>query len=124
LSGRARRDKPCGILDSYQLDHAYGPRCHAQNGCLGVIQDLASRIDCREFNPTLPAHFSRFVQYRIWAYCAKNGETICNLNKYKPGKPNPECVLHQQRLCAEFPPQRPAQQGGCLFQPKLNTLTY
>ena len=101
-----------GILDSYQLDHAYGPRCHAQNGCLGVIQDLANRIDCREFNPTLPAHFPRFIQYYIWAYCGQSGENICNGNKCKPGKPNPACVLHQQRLCAELPPQRPAQQAG------------
>ena len=101
-----------GILDSYQLDHAYGPRCHTQNGCLGVIQDLAKHIDCRKFNPTLPAHFPRFVQYHIWAFCAKNAENICNLNKCKPGKPNPACVLHQQRLCAQLPPQKRAQQAG------------
>ena len=105
-----------GILDSYQLDHAYGPRCHAQKGCLGVIQDLARRIDCREFNPTLPANFPRFIQYHIWAYCAKDGENICNLNKCKPGKPNPACVLHQQRLCAELPPQgQPGSPGPILI---------
>jgi hypothetical protein len=99
-----------GILDNYQLDHAYGPRCHGQTGCLGVIHDLATRIDCREFNPTLPASFPRFIQYHIWAYCGQAGENICNLNKCKPGKPNPACVLHQQRLCAQFPPQRRGQQ--------------
>jgi hypothetical protein len=104
-----------GILASYQLDHAYGPRCHAQSGCLGVIQDLANRIDCREFNPTLPPHFPRFVQYHIWAYCGQSGENICNGNKCKPGKPNPACVLHHQQLCAEFPPQKPAQQAGDPF---------
>jgi len=98
-----------GILVSYRLDHPYGPRCHAQDGCLGVIQDLARRIDCREFNPTLPAHFPRFVQYYIWAYCGQAGENICNLNKCKPGKPNPACVLYQQQLCAQLPPQRPAK---------------
>lgn len=43
-----------GILNSYQLSHVYGPRCHSQTGCMRVIQDLARRIDCREFNPTLP----------------------------------------------------------------------
>ncbi len=101
-----------GILDGYQLQHAYGPRCHGQTGCMGVIQDLASRIDCREFNPTLPAHFPRFVQYHMWAYCAKDGENVCNLNQCKPGKPNPACILHQQRLCAQQPPQRRAQQPG------------
>jgi hypothetical protein len=101
-----------GILASYQLDHPYGPRCHGQNGCLGVIHDLANRIDCREFNPTLPASFPRFIQYHIWAYCGQSGENICNLNKCKPGKPNPACVLHQQGLCAELPLQRPAQQAG------------
>ena len=99
-----------GILGFYQLYHAYGPRCHTQKGCLGVIQDLASRIDCREFNPALPAHFPRFIQYHIWAYCAKNGENICNLNKCKPGKPNRACVLHQQQLCPRLLPQKPANQ--------------
>jgi len=99
-----------GILDCYQLDHAYGPRCHTEKGCLGVIHDLASRIDCREFNPNLPAHFPRFVQYHIWAYCAKDAENICNGNKCKPGKPNPACVLHLQHLCGKFPPQKPANQ--------------
>ena len=53
------------------LDHAYGPRCHGQNRCLGVIHDLAKRIDCREFNPTLPPCFPRFVQYHISAYCGR-----------------------------------------------------
>jgi hypothetical protein len=104
-----------GILANYQLDHPYGPRCHAQKGCLGVIQDLASRIDCRKFNPTLPACFPRFVQYHIWAYCGKNGENICNGNKCKPGKPNPGCVLHQQRLCPQLPPQKRAQRAGDPF---------
>ena len=101
-----------GILDSYQLDHAHGPRCHGQKWCLGVIEDLARRIDCREFNPALPAHFLRFIQYHIWAYGAKDGENMCNLNKCKPGKPNPACVLHQQGLCAELPPHRSARQPG------------
>jgi len=101
-----------GILADYQLDHAYGPRCHGQTGCLGVIEDLASHIDCREFNPTLPAHFPRLIQYHIWAYGAKDGENVCNLNKCKLGKPNPACVLYRQGLCAELPPQRPAKQPG------------
>lgn len=101
-----------GILDSYQLNHAYGPRCHGQTGCMGVIEDLARHIDCREFNPTLPAHFPRFIQSYIWAYGAKGGGNICNLNKCKPGKPNPACVLRQQGLCALLPPQRPARQPG------------
>jgi len=104
-----------GILDSCQLDHAYGPRCHTEKGCMGVIQDLANRIDCREFNPTLPAHFPRFIQYHIWAYCAKDGENICNGNKCNPGKPNPACVLRQQRWCAQLLPQRPANQPGDQF---------
>jgi hypothetical protein len=101
-----------GILANYGADHLYGPRCHADTGCLGVIEDLARRIDCREFNPTLPANFPRFIQYHIWAYCSQAGENICNLNKCKPGKPNPNCILYQQRLCAQLPPQRPARQPG------------
>ncbi len=101
-----------GILANYGADHAYGPRCHAEAGCLGVIHDLARRIDCREFNPTLPANFPRFIQYHIWAYCGQAGENICNLNKCKPGRPNPACILRQQQLCAQLPPQRPARQSG------------
>lgn len=62
-----------GILAGYGSNHQYGPRCHTENGCLGVIRDLATRIDCREFNPTLPAHFPRFVQYHLWAYCGQAG---------------------------------------------------
>jgi len=104
-----------GILGSYQLDHAYGPRCHTPNGCLGIIHDLAKHIDCREFNPTLPPDFPRFVQYYIWAYCGQAGENICNGIKCKPSKPNPACVLHHQGLCAELPPQRLAQQAGNPF---------
>jgi hypothetical protein len=100
-----------GILHDYRLDHPYGSRCHAQDGCLGVIQDLSRRLDCREFNPSLPAHFPRFIQYHIWAYCGQAGEDICNLNKCKPGKPNPACALYQQQLCAELPPQRPTQKS-------------
>jgi hypothetical protein len=104
-----------GILGFYQLDHAYGPRCHTEKGCLGVIQDLASRIDCREFNPTLPACFPRFVQYHIWAFCGKNGENICNGNKCKPGKPNPECVLYHQQWCAQLPPKSKQPMDPFLF---------
>jgi hypothetical protein len=101
-----------GILANYQSEHVYGPRCYSQTGCFGVIQDLAHHIDCREFDPSLPAHFPRFIQHHIWAYGAKDGENICNLNKCKPGQPNPACILHQQRLCTELPPQnRPRQPG-------------
>ena len=88
-----------GILDSYQLDHAYGPRCHAQNGCLGVIQDLANHIDCRKFNPTLPAHFPRFVQYHIWAYCGQErGKHLqpeqVQAREAEPGmRPSPAAVV-------------------------------
>ena len=65
-----------GILAGYQLDHAYGPRCHAQNGCLGVIQDLTSRIDCREFNPTLPAHFPGSFSTTFGLIAARAGKTF------------------------------------------------
>ena len=34
-----------GILDNYQLQHAYGPRCHSQTGCTECVEVLASSCD-------------------------------------------------------------------------------
>ena len=51
-----------GILADYQLDHAYGPRCHADTGCLGVIHDLSRQLTAgsstRPCRPTFPGSFS------------------------------------------------------------------
>lgn len=93
-----------GILDSYRLDHSYGPRYHAQNGFLGVIQDMAGRIDCREFNPALPASFPRFIQY-IWAYCGQSGENLqpeqVQARKAEPGMcPPPAAIVRNAYITA------------------------
>ena len=95
-----------GILGLYENNHKYGPRCHTENGCLGVVEDLALKIDCRKFNRSYPAYFPRFIQSRLWWYCAKDGVNVCNLNKCREGKPNLDCDLYKTKLCQLFPPQR------------------
>jgi hypothetical protein len=52
-----------------------------QGGCAGILGLLAANIDAREFNPTFPATFPRFVQSAIWRYCAENGLDTCNGNR-------------------------------------------
>jgi hypothetical protein len=88
-----------GTLDEYQKPHKYGPACHTQKGCVGVIEEIAQEIDCRKYNPNYPAYFPRLVQLYIWGYCASNGENICNGNKCKQGKPNRECHLYARKWC-------------------------
>jgi hypothetical protein len=95
-----------GILALKGKNHKYGPVCHSGRGCLGVVEDLALKIDCRQFNRSYPAYFPRFIQSRLWWYCAKDGENVCNLNKCREGKPNLDCDLYRAKLCQLFPPQK------------------
>ena len=70
-----------GILRAYRSEHHYGPVRYRQVGCTGVIDRLSKLIDCRQFGPQLPAYAPRFVQHRIWAFCAQNELNICNGNQ-------------------------------------------
>jgi hypothetical protein len=70
-----------GILQRLCADHPYGDRCYRPGGCAGILGLLAAQIDAREFNPTFPATFPRFVQSALWRYCAGNGLAICNGNR-------------------------------------------
>jgi hypothetical protein len=70
-----------GILTRCRAEHPIGPRCYDRNGCAGIIEKIASRIDATEFNKTFPTFFSRFVQYAIWRFCAQEGLDVCNSNR-------------------------------------------
>jgi hypothetical protein len=85
-----------GTWDYYGKPHNYGPKCHSQDGCVG---EIARDLDCRKYHSSYPAYFPRLIQVYIWAYCAMNGENICNGNKCKKGKPNMACRLLQEGYC-------------------------
>jgi len=67
-----------GILHRLHGSHRYGPGCYRPSGCADIIEQVAGRIDAREFNPEFPATFPRFVQRAIWFYCAQSGLDVCN----------------------------------------------
>jgi hypothetical protein len=62
-----------GTLKRLRADHPYGDRCYRLEGY--------AEIDARQFNPTFPPTFPRFVQSAIWRYCAENALAICNRNQ-------------------------------------------
>jgi hypothetical protein len=70
-----------GILRRFSADHPYGDRCYGRLGCASILRLIASHIDAREFNPSFPPIFPRFVQHAIWCYCAERGLNICNGNR-------------------------------------------
>ena len=70
-----------GILHRFKANHPYGLACYRPGGCADIIQAVAERIDARQFNPTFPQTFPRFVQHAIWQYCAQDGLDVCNGNR-------------------------------------------
>jgi hypothetical protein len=70
-----------GILRRLSADHLYGERCYRAGGCADILAGLAADIDARQFNPTFPKRFPRFVQNAVWRYCAGDGLDICNGNR-------------------------------------------
>ena len=83
-----------GILKKFEADHSYGAACYQAGGCADIIEAVAQRIDARQFNPTFPQPFPRFVQHAIWRYCAQSGLDVCNGNRIDDRKscansPNP-----------------------------------
>jgi len=70
-----------GILARFNANHLYGAGCYRLGGCADIIQTVAERIDARQFNPTFPQTFPRFIQHAIWQYCARNGLDVCNGNR-------------------------------------------
>jgi hypothetical protein len=70
-----------GTLARFKANHVYGAACYRPGGCADILHTVAQRIDARQFNPTFPATFPRFVQYAVWRYCAQNGLDVCNGNR-------------------------------------------
>jgi hypothetical protein len=70
-----------GILARFHANHLYGLACYRPGGCADIIQTVAQRIDARQFNPTFPQTFPRFVQYAVWQYCSQSGLDVCNGNR-------------------------------------------
>jgi hypothetical protein len=70
-----------GILHRFDANHAYGLACYRPGGCADIIQAVAEQIDARQFNPSFPKVFSRFVQHAIWQYCSQDNLDICNGNR-------------------------------------------
>jgi hypothetical protein len=70
-----------GILARFNAIHLYGAACYRPGGCADIIQALAEHIDARQFNPSFPKTFPRFVQYAIWRYCSQSGLDVCNGNR-------------------------------------------
>lgn len=67
-----------GIFKRLGAEHAYGPRCYAEQGCASIIRSASYKIDARKFNPKYPRTFPRFVQYAIWRFCSQSGLAECN----------------------------------------------
>jgi hypothetical protein len=75
-----------GILARFKANHPYGAACYRPGGCADIIQTVAERIDARQFNPTFPQTFPRFVQYAVWRYCSQSGLDVCNGNRIDDAK--------------------------------------
>jgi hypothetical protein len=60
--------------------------CYRPGGCAEIIQPVAERIDARQFNPSFPQTFPRFVQHAIWQYCSQSGLDVCNGNRINDAK--------------------------------------
>jgi hypothetical protein len=82
-----------GILARFNANHPYGPACYRASGCADIIAAVAQRIDARQFNPSFPQTFPRFVQYAIWRYCSQSGLDVCNGNRIDDSRrcANREC---------------------------------
>ncbi|MCC0056774.1 MAG: hypothetical protein H6883_11620 [Rhodobiaceae bacterium] len=70
-----------GVIDAVGKAHPYGTACYGDNGCALAVEKLAKHIDARDFNPTFPEVFPRFVQHAIWRFCAQSGLNRCNGNR-------------------------------------------
>jgi hypothetical protein len=70
-----------GILRRFNANHLYGLACYRPGGCADIIQAVAEHIDARQFNPSYPKVFPRFVQHAIWRYCSQSGLDVCNGNQ-------------------------------------------
>jgi hypothetical protein len=91
-----------GILRRFKAHHAYGPACYQAGGCADIIRAVADRIDAREFNPSFPKAFPRFVQHAIWRYCSQNGLDVCNGNRIDDRKSCRNLYCQIYSICAHI----------------------
>jgi hypothetical protein len=84
-----------GILRALRAEHAYGPACYRPGRCASIIEQVSARMDARQFNPSFPATFPRYIQKAIWHFCARLGQNVCNGNQIDDTKPCPkaDCLL-------------------------------
>ncbi|HEX3863134.1 MAG TPA: hypothetical protein VHY35_15715 [Stellaceae bacterium] len=92
-----------GILGDIGAEHAYGPRCYAENGCAAIIERIAGKIDARHYNPAFPANFPRFVQHAIWRFCAEAGLNRCNGRRIDDRAPCAQSDCPMFTNCARVP---------------------
>jgi hypothetical protein len=84
-----------GILRELAAEPAYGLACYGPRGCAEIIEQVAARIDARQFNPSFPSNFPRHIQKAIWHFCSQLGQDICNGNQIDDARPctNADCGL-------------------------------
>jgi hypothetical protein len=87
------------ILARANAGHPYGPACYRAGGCAPIIEGLARAIDAREFNPSFPPIFPRFVQHAIWRYCAAQAFDVCNGNRIDDSQPCRNAYCRLFRVC-------------------------
>ena len=96
-----------GFLGRFSAEHPYGPGCYRPGGCDAVLRMIAAHIDAREFNPTFPARFPRFVQNAIWRYCAEAGLDVCNGNRIDDSERCGNAYCQLFRECDRIALRRP-----------------
>lgn len=89
-----------GILRGSGAEHRYGPACYKDGGCTSIIRAVAASIDAREFNPSYPANFPRFIQHSIWRFCSQDGLDLCNGNQIQAGEPCSQVACPAFLKCA------------------------
>lgn len=99
-----------GILHDFCAEHSYGSGCYSENGCVGIVERIASEIDARRFNPSFPENFPRFVQFAIWLFCSDSGCNRCNGTKIDDQKPCEQADCQAFNLCKHVPLKSSKQQ--------------
>src|SRR3984893_18139391 len=95
-----------GILARFNANHLYGVACYRPGGCADVSQPVAERSDARQFTPSYPKVFPRFVQHAIWQYCAQNGLDVCNGNRINDAKRCGNLDCRVSLMCDRLPLRR------------------
>jgi integrase/recombinase XerD len=106
--------KAGGSLRDVQLLAGHRSIQTTRGGCADIIQTVAEHIDARQFNPSFPKIFPRFVQHAIWQYCSQSGLDICNGNQIDDRRRcrNESCRV--RLMCDRVALRRSVSQGQAL----------